>query len=405
MRSCQKVGLAGALITALLLVPVSAGFGASSLAISATVGTSGCPTGGCIANLNFGNVTFSRSDELGFYLNNDGANTVSVDLSTGVLLSGPGTDAFVLVPPPYFYCGRGADSITLGPGDSCLMDVQFLPGAVGARSATMTITASDGSRTSVNLSGNGSIGYYQVDEFGHVANYGDAAWYGDTGQERLNSPIVGMATPGNGGYWLVAADGGVFSFGIARFFGSAGSIHLNKPIVGMAALPDTDAGYWLVASDGGVFSYGYAQFYGSTGSMILNKPIVGMATDPMTGGYWLVASDGGVFAFNAPFYGSTGSIQLNKPIVGMVAAPGGNGYWLVASDGGVFAFGPGATFYGSAGSLSLVKPITSTAAMPDGSGYWLSAADGGVFSYEAPFYGSGTGDSNLDDVVGMATDG
>jgi len=352
----------------------------------------------------FGDVTFGHAADSGFYLNSDGGDTVTVDLSTGVLISGPGADDFVLVPPPWPDCNHSTNTITVESGGSCLMGVDFHPVALGDVSATMTVTASDGSRAYVNLSGTGTIGYYQVDEFGHVANYGDAAWYGDTGNERLNSPIVGVATPGQGGYWLVAADGGVYSFGAARFFGSAGSVHLNKPIVGMAALPDVDAGYWLVASDGGIFAYGYAPFYGSTGSMTLNKPIVGMATDPITGGYWLVASDGGVFAYNAPFYGSTGSIHLNKPIVGMVAAPAGNGYWLVASDGGIFALGPGAHFYGSAGSLSLAKPITSMAAMPDGSGYWFSAADGGLFSYGAPFYGGGTDDPNLEVVVGMASD-
>jgi hypothetical protein len=131
-----------------------------------------------------------------------------------------------------------------------------------------------------------------------------------------------------------------------------------------------------------------------------------MASTPDGGGYWLVASDGGIFAYgDAQFFGSTGAIHLNKPIVGMEAAPAGNGYWLVASDGGIFAFGPGAPFYGSAGSLALVEPITSMAAVPDGSGYWFSAADGGLFGYNAPFYGSGTNNPNLDIVVDMATDG
>jgi hypothetical protein len=37
------------------------------------------------------------------------------------------------------------------------------------------------------------------------------------------------------GYWLVASDGGVFSYGDARFFGSTGDKKLNSPIVGMAS--------------------------------------------------------------------------------------------------------------------------------------------------------------------------
>ena len=62
----------------------------------------------------------------------------------------------------------------------------------------------------------------------------------------------------------MASDGGVFTFGDANFYGSTGNIHLNKPIVGMAATP-SGHGYWLVASDGGVFSFGDAAFHGSTG--------------------------------------------------------------------------------------------------------------------------------------------
>jgi hypothetical protein len=57
------------------------------------------------------------------------------------------------------------------------------------------------------------------------------------GGKPLNRPIVGMAaTPDGGGYWLVASDGGIFTFGDANFFGSTGNIRLNSPIVGMSAL-------------------------------------------------------------------------------------------------------------------------------------------------------------------------
>src|SRR5207237_5246197 len=62
------------------------------------------------------------------------------------------------------------------------------------------------------------------------------------------------------GYWMVASDGGVFSFGDAKFYGSTGNIRLNQPIVGMAASP-TGAGYWFVATDGGVFAFGDAKFH------------------------------------------------------------------------------------------------------------------------------------------------
>ena len=78
------------------------------------------------------------------------------------------------------------------------------------------------------------------------------------------------ATPDGHGYWLVASDGGIFTFGDAAFYGSTGNIRLNQPVVGMAATPDGH-GYWLVASDGGIFTFGDAGFYGSTGSLVLRR--------------------------------------------------------------------------------------------------------------------------------------
>ncbi len=251
---------------------------------------------------------------------------------------------------------------------------------------------------------NCGTGYRMVGSDGGIFDFGDATFWGSTGNITLNKPVVGMAsTPSTSGYWLVASDGGIFSYGDARFYGSMGGKPLNKPIVGMASTPKGD-GYWEVASDGGIFSFGNAQFYGSTGSMHLNKPIVGMATTPDGKGYWLVASDGGIFSYgDAQFHGSTGGQPLNKPIVGMAAGPGGNGYWLVASDGGIFAYGT-AQFYGSAGSLPLNQPVVGMAATPDGGGYWLVASDGGIFTYgDALFYGS-TGGIHLNKpIVGMSS--
>ncbi len=246
-------------------------------------------------------------------------------------------------------------------------------------------------------------GYWLVAADGGIFSFGDAAFFGSTGQLTLNKPIVGMApTPDGGGYWLVAADGGIFSFGDAAFFGSTGQLTLNKPIVGMAPTPD-GGGYWLVAADGGIFSFGDAAFFGSTGQLTLNKPIVGMAPTPDGGGYWLVAADGGIFSFgDAAFFGSTGQLTLNKPIVGMAPTPDGGGYWLVAADGGIFSFGD-AAFFGSTGQLTLNKPIVGMAPTPDRGGYWLVAADGGIFSFgDAAFFGS-TGQLTLNKpIVGMA---
>ncbi len=203
-------------------------------------------------------------------------------------------------------------------------------------------------------------------------------------------------------YWLAARDGGVFTFGDADFYGSTGNLRLTQPIVGMAATA-SGRGYWLVASDGGVFSFGDAHFYGSTGDLVLRRPIVGMAATASGRGYWLVASDGGVFSFgDADFYGSTGGFVLRRPVVGMAATASGRGYWLVASDGGVFTFGD-AHFYGSAGAMRLAQPIVGIASSRADQGYWLAARDGGIFAFGAARFLGSTPAASLDGehVVGI----
>lgn len=232
-------------------------------------------------------------------------------------------------------------------------------------------------------------GYWMVAADGGVFPFGDAGYYGSTGDTPLNQPIVAVAsTPTNRGYWLVARDGGVFPFGDAQFHGSTGDLRLNQPIVAAIATA-SGRGYWLVALDGGVFAFGDAQFLGSTGDIRLNQPIVAGMSTPSGLGYWLVARDGGVFGFgDAQFHGSTGDLRLNQPIVAASATSSGDGYWLVAADGGAFVFGD-APFHGSAGSLALRQPIVAFASTPLDSGYRMFASDGGVFSFgDASFLGS-----------------
>jgi hypothetical protein len=368
-------------------------------------GSGGSTLGLAPSSESFGNITLGTSSPgtQGFIVSNSASVTDNINLLTDLSFSGPGADDYLVFPSSP--CpGNGVNLVALPPGQSCTLLVFFIPGALGDRSATMTLQGLHGTSTSVGVDGEGTIGYYEVSSAGKIAHFGDAAFFGDASSAALNHPIVGMAVTGdNGGYWLVASDGGIFSYGDATFYGSTGGIRLNKPIVGMAATAD-GGGYWLVASDGGIFSYGDAAFYGSTGGIKLNQPIVGMAATPDGGGYWLVASDGGIFSYgDATFYGSTGGIKLNKPIVGMSPTPGGAGYWLVASDGGVFSYGD-AQFYGSTGSIHLNQPIVSMSAMPDGLGYWFAAADGGLFNYgNAPYQGSATG--QIGTVVGIAADG
>jgi hypothetical protein len=392
-RSVDIARLASISVLTMASLVAVQGSAANADALSRTLGVS-------TSELNFGPTTLGTVGNLELTLTNNGTSTDTINV-TSATFSEPGPGDYLATASPG--CpGNGVTTIILGAGASCPVNVSFYPPNLGPFPATMTLQGSaDSTGVTVDLMGEGSIGYYQVDSRGAVMTAGDAAYFGDARNLNLEQPIVAITPTGdNGGYWLAAADGGVFSYGDARFFGSAAGLALNRPIVGMAG---GAAGYWLVSSDGGVFTYGDALFYGSAANLRLNQPIVGMASDG--DGYWLVASDGGVFAYgDAHFYGSAGNLHLNQPIVGMAATPDGRGYWLVSSDGGVFSYGD-AGFHGSAGAMPLAQPVVAIAPMPTGCGYWINAADGGLFNYgDAPFYGSAVG-TGLERVVDIATDG
>jgi len=263
-------------------------------------------------------------------------------------------------------------------------------------------------------------GYLMVGRDGGVFSFGDAGFYGSTGNLHLNAPIIGLSqTRDQGGYVMAAADGGAFNFGDASFYGSVpgSKTPLTSPVVGVVTTPvvagppgtpgTNGLGYWLVGSDGNVYPFGHdAKSYGSLVGQRLNQPVVGMAPTPDGLGYWLVGRDGGVYSFgDAGFYGSMGGAHLSAPITTIVSTPDGHGYWLVGRDSGVFSFGD-AGFYGSTGNLHLNAPVVSMSSTPDGHGYWLTASDGGVFNFgDAGFYGS-TGGTRLNaPVVGAAAEG
>jgi len=205
------------------------------------------------------------------------------------------------------------------------------------------------------------LGYWTVQANGDVTAFGQAADLGDLPQIGVvpARPVVAMSpTSSGGGYYLLGDDGGVFAFGDAAFFGSTGDIALALPVTAMASAP-TGAGYWFVGRDGGIFAYGpNARFLGSVPQFVsyndLAADVVGIAPTVSGNGYWLVGADGGIFAFgDAKFLGSVPGVlaagaTLDSPVVGMVATPSGKGYWVVAADGGVFAFGD-APFVGSLG--------------------------------------------------------
>ncbi|MCA1842418.1 MAG: hypothetical protein LC792_04375, partial [Actinobacteria bacterium] len=172
------------------------------------------------------------------------------------------------------------------------------------------------------------------------------------------------------GYWFVAADGGIFAFGNARFYGSTGNLRLKLPIVGMATTP-SGKGYWLVAADGGIFAFGDAGFFGSTGALKLNQPIVGMASTPSGKGYWFVARDGGLFAFgDARFFGAP--TNPPAPIVSVAASPTGNGYWCLGRDGTVYAFGDA----GYQGAPPKAAQVAGLVPSRSGKGYWIAGPEG-----------------------------
>jgi hypothetical protein len=176
------------------------------------------------------------------------------------------------------------------------------------------------------------------------------------------SAVSMSALPDGTGYWVFTDTGRAIPFGNAKWYGDMGNVRLNGPVLVSVASP-TGRGYYMVASDGGIFCFGDARFHGSMGSVRLNKPVMSMAPTPNGRGYWLVASDGGIFGFNASFYGSMASVRLNEPIVGMVASTTSRGYLMVASDGGIFGFGD-AKFHGSLANNPPYWPIMSVAVMP-----------------------------------------
>ena len=176
------------------------------------------------------------------------------------------------------------------------------------------------------------FGYYLAEANGHVPAhtdtthaFGDAQLFTDghghtdASTFQLAKPIVGMAATVTGrGYWLVASDGGIFSFGDAAFYGSTGNLHLVSPIVGMT-VTRSGRGYYLYAADGGIFAYGDAVFFGSVGGSVRSNAVVGMRLSPSGHGYWFDDSAGIIYHFgDAAFAGDMTGVKLARPMIGMM---------------------------------------------------------------------------------------
>jgi hypothetical protein len=247
------------------------------------------------------------------------------------------------------------------------------------------------------------FGYRLVASDGGIFAFGDAPFYGSTGNIKLNKPVNGMAaTPSGAGYWMVASDGGIFAFGDAGFYGSTGAMNLRDPIVGLSTTP-SGRGYRMVTSGGEVFSFGDApRLAVESLSARPGQPIMGLASTPSGAGYWLVGRDGNVTAFgDAPSLGSAGAV--NQPIVSIGSTPTGGGFWLVTAEGGVFTFGD-AQFFGSLAGIKLNRPVVGIAPTTTGKGYWMVASDGGIFTFGDAFFLGSTGDIKLNQpMVGMAS--
>jgi hypothetical protein len=217
---------------------------------------------------------------------------------------------------------------------------------------------------------------------------------------------VGMAaTPDGKGYWLVALDGGIFTFGDARYYGSTGNVRLNQPIVGMAGT-HSGHGYWLVASDGGIFTFGDAHFYGSAGNIRLVSPVVAMAATHDGRGYWMAAGDGGVFTYgDAHFEGSPAKNGISDWVTGMAPTLDDRGYWLANANGAVYSLGD-AHFYGNNLLAPRTEPISQIVATPDTKGYWLLEPDAFPTAFTHPGGGGAivalaTGQVQADPVAGF----
>jgi hypothetical protein len=158
-------------------------------------------------------------------------------------------------------------------------------GTTAAKS--FSVTSAD-SITAVSPAGSGTVNVTVTTASGTSST---------TSADQFTYQPVVVKPPVTQGYWETTSGGDIYSFGNAPFYGSTGNIHLNQPIVGMAATAN-GGGYWLVARDGGIFAFGDAGFDGSLPGLPASEqpglPVVGMASTANGGGYWEVTSGGDV---------------------------------------------------------------------------------------------------------------
>jgi hypothetical protein len=94
-----------------------------------------------------------------FTVTNGGTVTDTIDLdSSDLTFTGVGADDSYVFPASG--CpGNGTTTVVLAPSASCTLDVEFFPGALGPRDATITLTGSaDTTGTTEQVDGSGAIG-------------------------------------------------------------------------------------------------------------------------------------------------------------------------------------------------------------------------------------------------------
>ncbi len=114
--------------------------------------------------LDFGPLTLGSYEVMTFTVTNTSASPDTISEITGDM----GPDPYDFYPSPETSCGANANGgFMLQPGASCAVDVYFTPGALGDRSTVLDIIDDVSSaEPSVDVSGVGTIGYYQVDSPG-----------------------------------------------------------------------------------------------------------------------------------------------------------------------------------------------------------------------------------------------
>ena len=183
-RVCRwaAVAFSGAVLAAVPIVALGAGTATPAGATPLPV-LSVSPT-----NLGFPETTLGDFTVLSVAVTNP--STTTSDVISGYVPSGTNPNDFGAAPGANCTTDSSGN-IDLAPGASCSITTVFSPGALGTRSATLTLIDTFNSNAAVTVSGVGGIGYYQVDNAGIVAYAGDAAFYGDASTTHLNKPIVG----------------------------------------------------------------------------------------------------------------------------------------------------------------------------------------------------------------------